>query len=110
MDSSPETTAKATSSSSSIAAAPLITLTTDFGTDSPYVAAMKGVIYRTNPAARVVDVTHSVPAQDVRRGAWVLEEVAPFWPDGTIHVVVVDPGVGTSRQLVYVRCGNGHYL
>jgi S-adenosyl-L-methionine hydrolase (adenosine-forming) len=93
-----------------IKGAPLITLTTDFGADSPYVAAMKGVIYRTNPAARVVDVTHSIPPQDVRRGAWVLEEVAPFWPAETVHVVVVDPGVGTSRQLVYARFGDAHYV
>jgi S-adenosylmethionine hydrolase len=89
---------------------PLITLTTDFGADSPYVAAMKGVIAGLNPAARVVDVTHSIPAQDVRRGAWVLEEVGPYWPPGTIHVVVVDPGVGTSRRLIYARFGAAHYV
>lgn len=79
---------------------PLITLLTDFGADSPYVAAMKGVILSVNPHARVVDVTHSVPHQDVRRGAWTWEETAPWFPPGTIHVGVVDPGVGTSRRLV----------
>jgi S-adenosylmethionine hydrolase len=81
-------------------AASLITLLTDFGPDSHYVGAMKGAIYSVNPAARVVDLTHSVPPQDVRRGAWTWEEVAPHYPPGTIHIGVVDPGVGTSRQLV----------
>jgi S-adenosyl-L-methionine hydrolase (adenosine-forming) len=107
MESTPAPTA---GPASLAAAAPLITLTTDFGADSPYVAAMKGVIYGLNPAARVVDVTHSIPPQDVRRGAWVLEEVAPYWPPETIHVVVVDPGVGTSRQLVYARFGRAKYV
>jgi S-adenosylmethionine hydrolase len=79
---------------------PLITLLTDFGADSPYVAAMKGVILSVSPHARIVDVTHSVPHQDVRRGAWTWEETAPWFPPGTIHVGVVDPGVGTSRRLV----------
>jgi S-adenosylmethionine hydrolase len=88
----------------------LITLTTDFGADSPYVAAMKGVILTLSPGAPVVDVTHSIPPQDVRRGAWVLEETADYWPSGTIHVVVVDPGVGTSRRLVYARFGDAHYV
>lgn len=81
-------------------AAPLITLLTDFGADSPYVGAMKGAIYSLHPTARVVDITHSVPHQDVRRGAWTWEEVTPHFPRGTIHVGVVDPGVGTSRRLV----------
>lgn len=80
--------------------APLITLLTDFGADSPYIGAMKGAVYAINPAARVVDLTHSVPPQDVRRGAWAWEEVTPHYPRGTIHVGVVDPGVGTSRRLI----------
>ena len=75
----------------------IITLTTDFGTGSPYVAAMKGVILSINPAATIVDITHAVPAQDIRHAAVVLEEVADRFPPGTIHVVVVDPGVGTDR-------------
>jgi S-adenosylmethionine hydrolase len=79
---------------------PLITLLTDFGADSPYVAAMKGVIYSLNPAARLVDLTHSVPPQDVRAGAWTWEEITPFFSRGSIHVGVVDPGVGTSRRLI----------
>jgi S-adenosyl-L-methionine hydrolase (adenosine-forming) len=83
-----------------MSAAPLITLLTDFGADSPYVGAMKGAILSLNPAARIVDITHSVPHQDVRRGAWTWEEVAPHYPPGTIHIGVIDPGVGTSRRIV----------
>lgn len=89
---------------------PLITLTTDFGRDSPYVAAMKGVILSHHPGARIVDVTHSIPPQDIRNAAWVLEEVAPHWPDGTIHVVVVDPGVGTARKMIYAAWKSACYL
>lgn len=75
----------------------MITLTTDFG-DSPYVGAMKGAILRTDPDARLVDVTHAVPPQDVRAGALALLAAAPHFPDGCVHVAVVDPGVGTARR------------
>jgi S-adenosyl-L-methionine hydrolase (adenosine-forming) len=88
----------------------LITLTTDFGTGSPYVAAMKGVIYSLNPAAVVVDVSHEIPAQEVRHAAVVLEDVTDLFPPGSIHVVVVDPGVGTHRGLLFVRIGRQNYL
>lgn len=93
-----------------IAPGNLITLTTDFGGDSYYVGVMKGVILSLNPAARVVDVTHAIPPQDIRAAAWTLEEVAPYWPKGTIHVVVVDPGVGTERGLVCAAIGDAWYL
>ena len=76
----------------------IITLTTDFGSGSPYVAAMKGVILSINPAATIVDITHDIPAQDVRQAAVVLEDVADYFPPDTIHVAVVDPGVGTQRS------------
>jgi S-adenosyl-L-methionine hydrolase (adenosine-forming) len=89
---------------------PLITLMTDFGADSPYVAAMKGVIYSLNPGARIVDLTHSIPPQDVRAGAWTWEETTPFFPRGSIHVGVVDPGVGTSRRLVCAVLDGSIYL
>ena len=75
---------------------PIITLTTDFGNGSPYVATMKGVILSINPAATIVDISHAVPAQDVARGALVLEDTTPWFPADTIHVAVVDPGVGTA--------------
>ena len=84
---------------------PLITLTTDFGTDSPYVAAMKGVILSRNPAATIVDITHAIPPQNVRQGAIVWSDTLPWFPPDAIHVGVVDPGVGTARALVYVELG-----
>lgn len=88
----------------------LITLTTDFGTGSPYVAAMKGVILTINPAVTVVDLTHDIRPQDVRHGALILEDVAERFPADTIHVVVVDPGVGTDRAICYARIGQQSYV
>ena len=77
---------------------PIITLLTDFGTRDAYVAAMKGVLLGLNPRAVLVDVTHEVPAQDVVAGAFILAQAAPYFPPGTIHLAVVDPGVGTGRR------------
>lgn len=88
----------------------IITLTTDFGTSSPYVAAMKGVILSMNPEALLVDITHEVPPQDIRQGALVLEEIGPLFPTQTIHVAVVDPGVGTNRELVFAEISGRIYL
>jgi S-adenosyl-L-methionine hydrolase (adenosine-forming) len=88
----------------------VITLTTDFGGGSPYVAAMKGVILSINPAATLVDITHSIPSHDIREAALVLDDVAERFPEDTIHVVVVDPGVGTERAILCVRIGRHHYV
>jgi len=88
----------------------IITLTTDFGTGSPYVAAMKGVILSINPAVTLVDLTHDVPAQDIQRGSLALDDVAERFPDDTIHLAVVDPGVGTDRAVVYARIGRHNYV
>ncbi len=88
----------------------IITLTTDFGTGSPYVAAMKGVILSINPTVTLVDLTHEIPAQDVQGGAVVLDDVTERFPDDTIHVAVIDPGVGTERAIVYARIGTQHYV
>ncbi len=82
----------------------LITLTTDFGEDSPYVAAIKGVILSVNPDARIVDLSHQIPPQDVRHAAYFLAHSVPYFPSGALHVVVVDPEVGTDRALLYVEC------
>ena len=81
----------------------IITLTTDFGTGSPYVAAMKGVILSINPEATIVDLTHAVHHQNIREGAVVLHDIARQFPDDTIHVAVVDPGVGTNREILAAR-------
>jgi S-adenosyl-L-methionine hydrolase (adenosine-forming) len=88
---------------------PIITLTTDFGADSPYVAAMKGVILAINPAARLVDLSHQIWAQCVRHAAFFLAQTIPHFPPEVIHVVVVDPGVGTERALLYVEI-DGHRI
>src|SRR5438067_707144 len=81
----------------------LITLTTDFGEDSPYVAAMKGIMLGLQPDARLLDLSHSIPPQDVAHTAFFLPACLPYFPPGTIHVIVVDPGVGTERALLYVE-------
>jgi len=82
---------------------PIITLTTDFGLEDPYVAAMKGVILTTNPEATIVDISHAVRAQAIEQGAFLLASAWPYFPRGSIHVGVVDPGVGTERRAVAVR-------
>jgi S-adenosylmethionine hydrolase len=79
-----------------------ITFTTDFGYADPYVGAMKGVALGVNPDASLVDVSHAVEPLDVVHGAFVLANAAPFFPAGTIHVAVVDPGVGTERKALAV--------
>jgi S-adenosylmethionine hydrolase len=88
----------------------IITLLTDFGTGSPYVAQMKGVILSRNPHATIVDVTHAIPPQNIRAGAWALAEVADSFPPGSIHVAVVDPGVGSERAIVYAEIAGRHYI
>lgn len=88
----------------------IITLSTDFGASSPYVAAMKGVILSINPSATVVDVTHAIPRQDIRQGALVLADATRWFPVETIHVAVVDPGVGTSRKIIYARIGAHDFI
>src|SRR5215470_7827473 len=87
----------------------LITLTTDFGGESPYVAAMKGVILGINPIARLVDLSHQIPPQDLRHAAFFLAAALPYFPAGLTHVCVVDPGVGSDRALLYVEVA-GHRL
>jgi S-adenosylmethionine hydrolase len=84
---------------------PLVTLTTDFGVDSSYVAQMKAIILGVNPRARLADLTHSIAPQDVRQAAFFLAATVPYFPAGTIHVVVVDPGVGTKRELFLIEAG-----
>src|SRR6516225_6482541 len=82
-----------------------ITLTTDFGTASPYTATMKGVILSLNPDARIVDLSHHIPPQDVRHAAFFLASALPHFPPDALHVVVVDPGVGGGRDVLFVEVG-----
>ena len=88
----------------------VIALLTDFGTADGYVGILHGVILRINPAATVVDVCHEVPPQNVRAAAFVLSTVYPYFAPDTIHVVVVDPGVGSERQSVAVRTARGVFV
>jgi S-adenosylmethionine hydrolase len=82
-----------------------VTLTTDFGLSDGYVGAMKGVLASLAPEARVVDIAHDLAAQDVLGGAMALAQAAPYFPAGTVHVAVVDPGVGGPRAEVIVAAG-----
>jgi S-adenosylmethionine hydrolase len=79
---------------------PIITFTTDFGSSDAYVAEMKGAVLKLCPEATLVDITHNIPPQDVLGGSITLERVVRAFPPGTIHVAVVDPGVGTDRKLL----------
>ena len=81
----------------------LVALTTDFGLVDPWVGIMKGVIATRAPEARVVDVTHGIPPQNVLAGALVLRHAVPYFPPGTIHLAVVDPGVGSERRPICVE-------
>lgn len=81
-------------------AAPLIALLTDFGTKDWYVGCLKGVLLTICPGARVVDISHDIPPQDVPAGALTLAAATPWFPRGTIFVCVVDPGVGTARRIL----------
>jgi S-adenosylmethionine hydrolase len=89
---------------------PVIALTTDFGQADGYVGIMKGVILGICPQAMLVDVCHEIRPQAVRQAAYVLESASPFFPLDTVHVVVVDPGVGTHRRPVVIRTDLATYV
>ncbi|MGD2176694.1 MAG: SAM-dependent chlorinase/fluorinase, partial [Anaerolineae bacterium] len=86
---------------------PIITLTTDFGVADGYVGTMKGVMLEIAPHAQLVDITHAITPQDVRQTAYVLYTACPFFPPHTVHLVVVDPGVGSARRPIAVRSASG---
>jgi len=88
----------------------LVTLLTDFGTRDGYVGAMKGAILAVCPKADIVDISHDVPAHDIMAGALALAAAAPQFPPGTLHVVVIDPTVGTDRKILVGRFGEQVYL
>lgn len=89
---------------------PLVTLTTDFGLRDSYVAEMKAVILSISPNAMVVDITHQIDKFNVRMGAYVLASASPRFPEGTVHVAVVDPGVGTRRRPIIVQTNKGFFV
>ncbi len=88
----------------------IVTLTTDFGTRDGYVGAMKGVICRILPSARLVDLSHEIPPQDVRDAAQLLAAACPWFPPGTVHLAVIDPGVGGARRALAVEAGGQCYV
>ncbi|MCA1630873.1 MAG: SAM-dependent chlorinase/fluorinase [Acidobacteria bacterium] len=88
----------------------IITLLTDFGTADYFVGALKGVILSANPRATVVDITHEIPAHDVQAGAFTLLAASESFPAGTIHVGVVDPGVGSARRAILAECGGQRFV
>lgn len=83
---------------------PIITLLSDFGTRDTYVAQMKGVVLSLCPGCQVVDITHEVEKHDILMGAFLLETAVSHFPKGTVHVAVVDPGVGSKRLPIAVVC------
>jgi S-adenosyl-L-methionine hydrolase (adenosine-forming) len=85
----------------------IITLTTDFGLSDPFVGIMKGVIFGIAPDAQVVDITHDIGSYDVLEGAFLIESAYRYFPEGTVHVVVVDPGVGSARRPI-AAAAHGH--
>src|SRR5262245_34403760 len=87
----------------------IVTLLTDFGNRSPYSAALRGVILGVNPKAAILDLSHEIPPQNVRHAAYYLFQSVPYYPAGTVHVVVVDPGVGSDRAILLVEI-MGQYL
>lgn len=88
----------------------LIALLTDFGYGDPYVASMKGVILTISPDAQVVDITHDIPRHDIRSAAYHLSSVIPYYPAGTVFACVVDPGVGTGRNILCLEKGGQTFL
>jgi S-adenosylmethionine hydrolase len=89
---------------------PVISLTTDFGLRHGFVGVMKGVIYNLSPDVKIVDISHSIAAQDVHEGAMALWRAYSFFPAGTVHVYVVDPGVGTDRRPMAARIGDYFFV
>jgi S-adenosylmethionine hydrolase len=89
---------------------PIVTLTTDFGTNDHFVGAVKGVILDIVPEAAIVDVTHAIQAYDVLDGAIAISQTYSYFPTGTVHMVVVDPGVGTTRRPIIASSDGYHFV
>lgn len=90
--------------------APIVTLTTDFGQQDHYVGAMKGVIMSRCPNAQIVDISHQIEPFSIAAGAYAISQSAPYFPSGTVHVVVVDPGVGTERKPLLVEASGQFFV
>ena len=88
----------------------IVTLTTDFGLKDPYAAEMKAAILGVCPTAVIVDITHEIAKFNIRMGAYVLASAVPYFPKGSVHVAVVDPGVGTRRRPVVIQTMQGFFV
>jgi S-adenosylmethionine hydrolase len=88
----------------------IITITTDFGLADGYVGIMKGVILGIMPDVQLIDLSHDIAPQDVRQAAYILSRAIPFFPGGTVHLVVVDPGVGSQRRSLVVQTPSAAYV
>lgn len=87
-----------------------LTLTTDFGAQDHYVGTMKAVVASVAPQVRVIDITHGIPSFDIAEGAFAIAQAYQYSPPGTVHVVVVDPGVGSSRRPIAVKCAGHRFV
>ena len=88
----------------------LITLMTDFGTSDHYVGVMKGVMLNINQQVQIVDITHAIPPQDIHGAAFLIDSAYRYFPTGTIHVIVVDPGVGSERRAIVCRTETTYFV
>lgn len=88
----------------------ILTLTTDFGVSGHYVAAMKGILLGLAPEAKIVDICHTISPQNILEGAFVLAGILDCFPEGTIHLAVIDPGVGTERRLIAALISNQWFV
>ena len=87
-----------------------ITLTTDFGLQDHYVSVLKAVILGISPESRIIDISHQIPPQDIMAGAWVVRNSAMLFPKNSVHVVVVDPGVGTDRKPIALKINDQYFV
>lgn len=87
-----------------------ITLMTDFGTSDNYVGVMKGVILSINPQAQIIDITHAIPPQDIHGAAFLIDSAYRYFPTGTIHLIVVDPGVGSERRAIVCQTQTAYFI
>lgn len=88
----------------------IVTLLTDFGTQDEYVGVIKGVILGIHPAINLVDLCHHIPPQDIEAAGYLLRSAYGYFPEGTLHMAVVDPGVGTDRSIIAARCAGQLFM
>lgn len=88
----------------------IVTLLSDFGSTDVYVGTMKGIMLQINPALTFVDLTHEIPAQNIQVAAFQLQNAVPYFPHGTVHLVVVDPGVGSQRRAIALKTQRAYFV